>query len=72
MSHSHEIFWKTKSIIKKKKTVEVIICGTWIRKLVTLGQFYVAHFQKVNSSVVNFWDTLLFNPFAFNTVVAGE
>lgn len=39
-------FGKLKSIIKKKKTVEVIICGTWIRKLVTLDRFLCGSFPE--------------------------
>ena len=45
MSHSHEIFWKTKKY-HLKKTAEVIICGNWIRKLVTFDRFLCGIFPE--------------------------
>lgn len=38
-------FGKLKSIIKKK-TAEVIICGNWIRKLVTFDRFLCGIFPE--------------------------
>ena len=67
-------FGKLKSIIKKtkQKLLKLLSAVIGSESLWHLTNFYVAYFQKVNSLVVNFWDTLLFNPFAFNMVVAGE